>query len=1366
MCRNRNKDDCYIKTAKHIASSVAGSLLLLTAVLAIVINLPSTQRRLGEWVADAISEKLGTDSSVGRIDFALPNRLIIHDLLIADQKGDSMLYARMAAVNICPGSKAGIGAVQIIDSRAWIKSNDCDEWNFQFAVDSLSSSDSDSETQIAIDDIIIRNLQVCHTSTPGSTFSRYNGNATLNLSAKSIDIDASDISCKYTNLFGSINFADTAFASPCTLSLESNDINFRDNEFKTGDTHLDISSNELDLTSLRLAPQSKEAEADIASITLCPTLPTMLRAVCTDLPQEFSTLSQSMLPAHMSGTITIDSTHVSASDIDAECADNNNNIHIARLETTHDFSEFCIHDAAIDLSANAASTLLPLTGLDEEASQMISRLGDISIQGSATKDTSLAIEAAFKSTLGNAMLTYSPSAATAEMKSFSIGKLLAREDIGKISGNIQLHPGNSAKGRDSIYIKGVASSLEYGGYAYRAIKFDAVTNHFSNLSDVATFKATISVDDPNLTASISGSGTRSEAGRIGAKTTLQISANRMALMPMLKENAPQYIDLTADAEGEFSDLYDATGSVDITHLTIDRQQVGNCKLNISSTDGSGRRLHFDSDFLTADLEGYVNGHSADFDFDATVCESEMLQQFVRNEVNLSQPVHIAGHYNTLTSRLKADIYAPCLNRKGETYHDTHIRGIAQMLNAEGRKSVVCNNVYVVSGDYHLLVNGTVSDNPSDSITATFSGFDVATLVDMVNFHAVRFGGNLSGEAVVKNIFDTPDLSGRLIVKDFTLDEGPLGTAHIQANWDNTIRGVQLQAHIEENDSSFTDVTGHVAPSSGHDDILINIAAHNTNADFLNGMVGGIFDNIHGDVNGLLTVVTDSTNAVDLLGTMNADVALTLHPTAVEYHVDARDTIRFQHDRFAFEDLRLHDRHNQTAVVNGTVSHHNVKNFSYSFDIDYNDFLLYDEHEFNSDKFLATVFGNGSLSLRGADGHALKVNADVTPSRGSVFTYDASTPDAISTNSFITFHQKDTTATDPLLVSESAEGAATIQPAPAADYSSDIFLDMNIHVTPDCAIKLKMDSADDGYITTYGTGNLLAHYHNKSPFTLHGTYNITGGKYRLYLQDIIYRDMELQKGSSAVFNGNPFDANIHLICWHTLNAVPLRDLSATAAFSQNNKVKVICQLDVTGTLGNMNVGFDMQLPNVSDETRQMVRSLISTQEEMDMQMIYLLGLGRFYTSEMARASGETGTGQAANSLLSSTISGQVNQILDNVIGTNRSWNFGTGLSTGEKGWEDLDVEGTLSGRLFDDRLLINGNFGYRENSLTNKTSFIGDFDVKYKLWENRNIYIKAYNQTNDRYFTKATLNTQGLGISVQKDFDSWKQLFRRKKSLDK
>ena len=109
----------------------------------------------------------------------------------------------------------------------------------------------------------------------------------------------------------------------------------------------------------------------------------------------------------------------------------------------------------------------------------------------------------------------------------------------------------------------------------------------------------------------------------------------------------------------------------------------------------------------------------------------------------------------------------------------------------------------------------------------------------------------------------------------------------------------------------------------------------------------------------------------------------------------------------------------------------------------------------------------------------------------------------------------------------------------------------------------------------------------------------------------------------------------------------------------------------------------------------------------------------------------------------------------------NWNIGVNGSTGTNGWTDMEFEGMLSGQLLNNRLLINGNFGYRDNP-TVTTNFVGNFDLEYLL--TNEIRMKAYNQSNDRYYTRTTLNTQGLGIMYKKDFDTWNDLlpWNRKK----
>ena len=131
-----------------------------------------------------------------------------------------------------------------------------------------------------------------------------------------------------------------------------------------------------------------------------------------------------------------------------------------------------------------------------------------------------------------------------------------------------------------------------------------------------------------------------------------------------------------------------------------------------------------------------------------------------------------------------------------------------------------------------------------------------------------------------------------------------------------------------------------------------------------------------------------------------------------------------------------------------------------------------------------------------------------------------------------------------------------------------------------------------------------------------------------------------------------------------------------------------------------------------------------------------------------------------SLLTNTLSSQINNIISNAMGAS-NWTFGANVATGQLGWEDMEVDGSLSGRLFNNRLLVNGKVGYHDRQAAT-TNFVGDFDVHYLLTPTGTVNLKAYSETNDRYFTKSTLTTQGLGIQFKRDFTSLRDLFSRKR----
>ena len=329
-----------------------------------------------------------------------------------------------------------------------------------------------------------------------------------------------------------------------------------------------------------------------------------------------------------------------------------------------------------------------------------------------------------------------------------------------------------------------------------------------------------------------------------------------------------------------------------------------------------------------------------------------------------------------------------------------------------------------------------------------------------------------------------------------------------------------------------------------------------------------------------------------------------------------------------------------------------------------------------------------------------------------------------------------------------------------EQSTDIRLNFLINANPRATLKVIMDAATGDYIALNGDGVIRATYYNKGSFDMFGNYNVDHGIYKLTIQNVIKKDFQFTQGGSIVFGGDPYNAALNLQALYTVVGVPLSDLQLGKSFTSNN-IRVNCLMNITGTPNQPRVDFALDMPTVGTDAKQMIFNVINSEEEMNQQVLYLLAVGRFYNQGTNNASTDgteqqSQTSLAMQSLLSGTISQQLNNVLSSLV-KNRNWNFGANISTGDQGFYNAEYEGLLSGRLLNNRLLINGEFGYRDNPNAT-TSFIGDFDLQYLLRPSGNLAIKVYNQTNDRYFTRNSLNTQGVGIIWRKDFSGLRDLF--------
>ena len=1431
-----------MKKFKHICNGIIWTLIVLYLLLIVLMHLPSVQTFLGKEVAEALADKFGTKVEVGKVNLGFFNRIIIDDVMMYDQQGDSLIYASRLSAKIdyiaATQGKISVSSAQIFGLRANLyRQTAKSPANFQFVLDSLASKDTTQHKplDLHIGSLIIRRGAIAYNQrdvAPRSGIfspqhirvSELSSHILLNhVTDNSIDLLLKKLSFKDESGFKlqSLHFKLQADRQKATLK-----------EFRLLMPRSELVLDDLKATyrfeGKRFIPeslhfeggiqQSKITFADVAS--LVPALRHFDDAV--------------FVSSRFSGTAK----SISVPSLNLRTGSGSINLQ-ARGSYSHASSHpaWNADIANLNLSPAGVEFLAENLGSKVKIPKEIQRLGTIHLTGKAKGyEKVLSAKGNIETDAGNISLQAVKNddriKASVDTRGVNLGRILDNRKLGTVVARIDAH--GSMK---HIFSKGNIARFDYGNYDFHNIEIDGDY-------DMKALRGTASIADPNVNLSVKGDY------HLGSRLyALDAAINHLRPTVLgMKMHDPSYsldnISISANNKGK-------EGHLDVEAPFVSLYARG--QYDLTTIYGSIMRLVADKLPTIPGISKHAAKGYNDFTLQANITSAEVLQRMFGLPLSLSLPVHINGNISDAEKNVNLYINAPNFSWDGSAFHDANIElntigdslrmearisqglpyekapvyrlraaaadnnlstllyyanqssklpitgkidartqfftsdngatGVHVTVNPSeimlGEKKWLLNPADIIyrkneltvdmlnfsHGDQHIIINGKATPQATDSIVADLKDVDVAYILNLVNFHSVDFAGKASGKAVVKSIFQTPEAYANLDVKDFVFENGPLGTLHAKAAYDNQEGQINIDATAEDGPEHLTVINGYVSPKRNYIDL--GIEAHNTSLKFMENFCGSFLNNVEAWCKGKLNVVGDLKN-INLVGDVVAHGRMHMKQLGTDYtfnHLRAHaipDDIQFEGD--SIYDSHYNGKHSHFALIRGGIHHKHLTRLSYDLDIDANNFLGFDTHEFGDDTFYGTVFATGTVGIHGKSGETI-IDIDATPEPHSIFVYNVASPDAISAGSFI--HWND--ATPYIYRPYSPDSDKDKKKDSSSNFSSDMRINFLVNTNPNLTLKLMMDDQTGDYITLNGNGVIRANYYNKGGLDMFGNYVVDHGQYKLTIQNIIKKDFDFQPGGTIAFGGDPYNAPLNLQAKYTVNGVPLSDLNIGRSFSSNN-IRVDCLMDITGTPGAPKVDFSMDLPTVNSDAKQMIYSVINSQEEMNQQVLYLLGIGRFYTQTKNNqtsedASQQSQTSLAMQSLLSGTISQQINNVLSSFVNSS-NWNFGANISTGNEGFNNAEYEGILSGRLLNNRLLFNGQFGYRDNANATQ-SFIGDFDLRYLIFPNGNLSIHVYNQTNDRYFTRNSLNTQGVGLIMKKDFFNLRDLLGiKKKSKDK
>lgn len=643
----------------------------------------------------------------------------------------------------------------------------------------------------------------------------------------------------------------------------------------------------------------------------------------------------------------------------------------------------------------------------------------------------------------------------------------------------------------------------------------------------------------------------------------------------------------------------------------------------------------------------------------------------------------------------------------------------------------------------IRANGMASKSVEDSIDVALENINVNYLLSYTNVaHALSVDGAATGWATIYGLFSQPMFEAQVTMPEAGLNGVPLGRAVAEAHLDKENKTVVITGDvIDTTEYTIAHVDGLVKPEGYWE---LDIACDSVNLAIVNFWTKGILSDLKGLGYGNLHIGGHRRETYITAGLYGKNAQLTVPMIGATFMFS--DSVLMDSTAIRFPHITLYDMEGHKGTFDGALTHTQFEDFRYNMTATVEKMLALNLPYDPQSMFYGKVYGTGRVDIQG-DEKECRIGVNAQTESRSKFYLSVNTASTAASTSFINFVEPDTTSHSLLrLLQQPADKQAKAE----KKSSTRVLLSLQVDVTPQAEINLRM-GGDDG-LRGRGEGNLKLNYDDRTgDVQLLGTYTLQSGTFTFSLGNIVRRSFEIAEGSRVIWSGDPTSPSVDVTGKYHLTA-SLRDLYGSEIeqlATNRTSVPVNCVLHMTDQLFNPIISFAIELPQSDESVQSQVRSMINTNEMLMRQVIYLLVFNRFYTPDYLQNTKNVGLNETY-SLLSSTITGQINAWLSKLTDV---FTMGFNIRTdGEGATASQEYEANFQLHPIN-QLLINGNFGYRYNDLSNRP-FFGDLDVEYMLTENGKLRAKAYTHTVDKYSLRQANTVQGVGFVFKHDFN-WK-----------
>ena len=653
-------------------------------------------------------------------------------------------------------------------------------------------------------------------------------------------------------------------------------------------------------------------------------------------------------------------------------------------------------------------------------------------------------------------------------------------------------------------------------------------------------------------------------------------------------------------------------------------------------------------------------------------------------------------------------------------------------------TIAIDNFNIHHNQERFRIFGKVADNTSDKINVEFTKVKLSNL-DLLLGEEIGIFGELNGSTAIADPYHTLFLTSQLKVSDFTYLEKNFGDVMLENSWDQEKKKLNSSLKLVKDSKAGFDLRGYYQPES--DSINYNASFNDYPLESLLPILGSFANKVEGIGNGKVNV-----NGRLSEPKFNGKVAVTNAKLGIDYTkviYSFNDTVRFSGDSINFKNILVFDGEKNKARFNGTITHNLFNHMAYDMTATSDNIMVLNTTTSDNNYFYGLAHGAGEIKIYGKIA-SIRLDISLKSKPGTQIYVPIENPESVNQYDFIRFVNTNTT------------DQVNNQPARNID-TGGLEVNLDIAATPDAKVQMLFRSTVGDAISGYGSGDLRFKYDKEGNFLMYGDYRIDKGDYMFTLQNVLVRKFHIEQGGLISWNGDPYGANVDLNALYTLKA-PINYLLLNYNQNDNSRrIPVQCKINLSKKLLNPIVKFDINFPTADERTKDELQQFISTQDDINRQMVSLMVMGQFFTPEYLRGRQDfqSSTSSVVGSTTSDILSNQLSNWLSQI---SNDFDIGFNYRPGDQ-VNANQMEFALSTQILNDRVTINGNIGNNSNLQSNTTNpVVGEVEVFVKLNKSGKLQLKAYNRANDDLIYDTSLYKQGIGLSFREEFDTLSDLF--------